>query len=36
MFRTKHSKTSRIEKTIEWKTNEDSTEYSYWNMQIEI
>ena len=34
----KHSKTSRWQKTIHveyYKTNEQNTKYSYWNMQIE-
>ena len=36
MFGTKHSKANQLQKTIEYKTNEESTKYSYWNMQIEI
>ena len=36
MFGTKHSKTNRLQKTIEYKTNEQSTKHSNWNMQIEI
>ena len=29
-------KTNRLQKTIEYKTNEQSTKYSNWNMQLEI
>ena len=32
----KYSKTNQLKKTIKYKTNEQSTKYSNWNMQIEI
>ena len=35
MFGIKLSKTNWLQKTIEHKTIEQSTKYSYWNMQIE-
>ena len=34
MFVTKYSKTNRLQKIVEYKANEESTSYSYWNMQI--
>ena len=36
MFVTKHSKTNPLQKTIECKTYEQSTKYSYGKMEIEI
>ena len=36
MSRIKHSKTNWLQKTTEYKANEQSTKYSYWNMQIKI
>ena len=36
MFGTKHSKTNRLQKTIECKTNEQSTKYSYWAIPEKI
>ena len=36
MFGTKHSKTNWLQKIIEYKTNELSTKYSNWNIQVEI
>ena len=35
MFGTKHSKTNQLQKTIQYKTNEQSTKCLKWNMQIE-
>ena len=34
MFETEHSKTNRLLKTMEYKTNEQNTKYSNWNMQV--
>ena len=36
MFRLKHSKINRLQKTTEYKTNEQSTKYSNWNNYREI
>ena len=36
MFGAKHSKTNRLQKTIECKTNEQSTKCLYCNTEIEI
>ena len=35
MLGTKHSKTNGLQKTIEYQTNEQSTKYSNWNMEIQ-
>ena len=35
MFGTKHSKINWLEKTIEYQTNEQSTSYTNWNMEIQ-
>ena len=34
MFGTKHSKINRLQKTIEYKTNEQSAKYLNWNIEI--
>ena len=36
MFGTKHSKTNQFQKTVKYKTNEQITKYSNWNMQMQI
>ena len=36
MFEAKHLKTKQLQKTIEYKSNEQSTKYSHWNIQIKI
>ena len=36
MFGTKQSKTNGFQKTVKYKTNEQITKYSNWNMQMQI
>ena len=36
MFGTNHSKTNEFQKTVKYKTNEQITKYSNWNMQMQI
>ena len=36
MFGIIHSKTNRLQKTIEYKTNEQSKKYLNWSMHVEI
>ena len=35
VFETKYSKTNGLQKTIDYKLNEQSTKYLSWNVQIE-
>ena len=35
IFGTKHPKTKQLQKTIDYQTNEQSTKYLNWNMEIQ-